>query len=531
MPGERRSTFWVVALMIVGALALAPRYNLSREIEIGQPQWVSRSARFWRHFQHGDWNRTFVAPHPALPVLWMAGAAQAGSGTSRLVERSVPASRCVAAASVLVLLAACIVLRRALRAGGHPSPTGAALLAGLLLSFDPVLILTTGLVGLDGFFSLLVLLTTLLLILHERTRSRASWIGSLVAGGLATATKGAGLALLFAPFCSRLAPAGPRGRRSWKQNLGLALGLVGAAALAIFILLPEAWVHPVSIYSKLLTGANAGSESLRTVLVRPRSNFLFGEIRSVHGPSLYLVNFVFRVTPLVLLGLLLGPLVKSFRSDPLQRQLAGVAIVFLALISLAQQKEWRYMIPLLAFADVLAALAWIEILRALARRLPRLPRLEPAVAVAPLVLLQALWVWSAHPFYELRLDPLVGGPQAAVSRIQLGWTGGYFEALAELKRQAAHLGRPLRWTGGSHKWATYQPVKTGRGPLIWLGEKSKHGAEDCRVQLSLSDIARDSEPDDWDRRGVLVKRIVHGGLEIARIRCATAADSAPKPAT
>jgi len=513
----RSKLIWAIGLAVIAGLALLPRLEISRDIDPGQPQWIGRAAAFHAAVSRGAWSKTFLAPHPALPVLWIAGFAEAAANDPSFAARGLAASRAVGIASSLLLVLAAWAVVRIRRVTNDPAPLATALAAGLLLAFDPVLILTSGLIGLDGFYSTMFLLAALLLVLHGLTVSRGSLLGALTAAGLATATKGAGLALVLAPPLLRLGGERVGRRPGWARIAALMAGVALAGAVAVAILLPEVWVKPVYMVSRLLTGGAHENESLLVVMTRPSPNFLLGKVGEFRGPLFYLVNFAFRTTPLVLIGLLAGLLTAGFRRSRLVRQLTAISLLYLVLITLARQKEWRYLIPILAMADVIGAIGLVELSAAVASRARTAwPRALPLL----LVVVQGAWVWSGRPYYELRLNPLAGGPKVAAHAIQLGWTGGYRETLDFLRRESKRLHRPITWSGGAFKWKYYGPRRAAGSRFRWLGRDPGNVNADCHVFYSLEDVfGRDATDQAWANRGVVAARVVRMGLEVVRIRC------------
>jgi len=505
-------------LAVVAGLALAPRFLVSRDIEPGQPQWIERARKFQAAVARGDWAATFMAPHPGLTVLWIAGYAELFAQSPTRVARGEAASRGVGVATTVVLVAALLVLERLLRRSGHPAPRAAALTTGLILALDPILILTSGLIGLDGLLAMLMLLSALLLVLHGFTRSRSSLAGALVSGGLAAATKVAGLILILAPPLTRIGPAGESGRPSWRRVLALAVAWAAAAVLVVALLLPLAWVRPNRAADLLLLGGSHHRESLATVVAKPRAVYMLGDSSVQNGPQYYLVNLAFRSTPLAVAGLLLGLAFSRYRSDRVVRQLAAILLLVLIVITIARQKEWRYMVPLVPLLDVLGALGLVEAARRLASaaRRPLLVGLLPAA----LALGQGVWTASAHPFYELRLNPLFGGAHVGSHAIKLGWTGGYRQTIAFLKGESKRLHRPVTWSGGAVKWTYFQPNRKASGPVRWIGRSPANDDADCHVYDSLTDVAGLSRADKrWLHRGVVSYRLAPLGIEVVRIRC------------
>ena len=522
-PTSRRA--WWLGLALLAVLALLPRLRLPFDIEPGQPQWTARAGRFWGALTAGELQETYLAPHPGLTVMWAAGGAMALLGARYSPEQLVVSSQAVGALSV-ALLVGCVGWIAALRRRqGLRGPRTAALAVGLALALDPVLVLTTGLAGLDGVFALFLLLGLLALADHADRGSRGTLAAAAVTCGLAVATKGPGLALLAAPALFRWRPLRAAGEPPprWGAVAAAIGGLLAGTVLVVWALLPAAWIDPLHVAERLLWGGGAKSESLARVLIQGRENYLFGTNADFTGPALYVVNLLVRATPLALLGALGGLFSARFRRDLLVRRIAAFGGLLLLVLTLAQQKEWRYVIPLLAFLDVLGALGLASLCTDAAERLAR-----PALRAAPAVLLlaQGAWVVAAHPWYELRTNPLLGSPVRAAHWVQLGWTGGWLATREYLVARAEALGRPVVVSGGSPKWQLYErPGDRGALPVVWAGERGPAVRNaDCHAVHLYDRMFGTTKADQrWRERGREALRVEPYGVLIVELRCREAA--------
>ena len=515
---------WLLGLALLAALALLPRLRLPLDIEPGQPQWTARADRFWGALVAGELRDTYLAPHPGLTVMWAAGGAMALLGVRFAPEQLVLSSQAVGVLSA-VLLVGCVVWVAALRRRqGVAGARTAALAVGLALAFDPVLVLTTGLAGLDGVFALFLLLGLLAICDHADRGTRGTLAAAAVTCGLAVATKGPGLALLAAPALFRWRPLRGAGEPPrWAGVAAATAGLLLGTVVVVWALLPAAWVDPLHVAERLLWGGGAKSESLARVLVKGRENYLFGTNADFTGPALYVVNLLVRATPLALLGALAGLLSPRFRRDLLVRRITAFGGLLLLVLTLAQQKEWRYVIPLLAFLDVLGALGIASLCADAAERLAR-PRLRTLPAV--LLLAQGVWVVASHPWYELRTNPLLGSPARAAHWVQLGWTGGWLATREYLVERATALGRPIVVSGGSPKWELYErAARSGTQPVIWAGERGPAVRDaDCHAVHLYDRMFGTTKADQrWRDRGREVLRVEPYGVPIVVLRCREAA--------
>jgi hypothetical protein len=135
------------------------------------------------------------------------------------------------------------------------------------------------------------------------------------------------------------------------------------------------------------------------------------------GPLYYLVALPLRLSPFVLVGLVLWPFVRG--SVP-RRGVALVLLIGLALavvLAVLPKKADRYILPVVPFLAIVAAVA----LAALAERWRRPGRL--AVLGGALAGSAAL-LWTVWPYPLAFYNPLVGGGPLAARLISVGWGEG-----------------------------------------------------------------------------------------------------------
>jgi len=511
------ATGLVVLVLVI--CVFGPRLHLPGKIPSGQPQWSLRAQWFWDALSAGELNKTYLAPHPGLTTMWYAGAAQRLSGEQGQFGQMVAASRANAIVGGLLILIAVWLVRRVLDLDEVEETGAVALAFGLVLALDPLMILMTGLVGLDGVVSLFMLVGFLLMALHMRTGSLSSLVAAGLGTGLAVATKVPGLLLLPMPLL--WLGAGPRRQEHWPWVLLLLAVLIVGAALVTWVLLPAAWTNPLDIAKDLLLGQKAKDESLREVVASGHLQFFMGRSVRRPGPLFYPVQLLFRITPVVLVGACLGLLVPGFRKNRLAREATlGLLLIFIGL-TVTGKKTWRYISPAIPLFDLLGTLGLWFVLRYLAARWRR----PATVALIWVVIaIQGVWVLNAAPYYLLRLNPIMGGPRIAQRVIPMGWGEGLEQVLEYLESEAKRLNRVVRWSGGygahprKRKALEYESEW-----LEWKGRSTKPSRVDCHVyyiaeeQRGLSKL----KPADksWKSRGIEVLRVVEQGVELARVRC------------
>jgi 4-amino-4-deoxy-L-arabinose transferase-like glycosyltransferase len=226
-------------------------------------------------------------------------------------------------------------------------------------------------------------------------------------------------------------------------------------AAAVFVLFwPAMWVEPLGTLQRMF------SQALEYTVEGNRNAIFFNGQVYAGGASVwyyYLVAYLWRASPLVLVGLGLALLALLFRRrlelPALQVRLIAVLFLFAAaytiFMSLGGQKYDRYLLPVFAPLDLAAGWGWFTWLGALMRRFDRRStRLAAGVLAAGIVLIQALGLAQSYPYYYTYFNPLLGGLKNAGHVMMLGWGEGLDEAAEYLNSlpEAGKL-RVAAWYG------------------------------------------------------------------------------------
>jgi hypothetical protein len=281
-------------------------------------------------------------------------------------------------------------------------------------------------------------------------------IASAVFGGLAALTKAPGQFMAIFVIGLSFIYIGLQ----WRQAVGgrwqiapsrfvirwLSVVIIwGLISLAVFVLLwPAMWVDPLGTLQRMLSETFGKVEEGHLV-------YFFGQPTLDPGPWFYPYVIPFRLTPVVLVGVLLSlgvfipkrslP-VASERSLPLERftpLLLWLFVISLLLFGiLSPKKQDRYLLPLFPFLDLLATVGWFGLLSLtnsfIKRRSPPNYLLPAAYSLllAILLLLHILPVFTYYPYYLTYFNPLMGGPVRAAQTTLMGWGEGMEQVAAYL---------------------------------------------------------------------------------------------------
>ena len=438
-----------ICLLLLVTLAFLVRLApLGRYVTPDEPMWVQRSVQFADALAAGDWASVPVTGHPGVTTMWLGAA---GVALQRLLAPAESAAHldwlhrlawltpengeafrhlafflpfgrvAVALATTLGLLLASLLTAR--RFGWR-----AALLMTGLLAFDPLLVGHSGLLHTDALLSTFVLLALLAAFNGLDGPRPALWWG--LAGlfsALATLSKTPGVmaaGFLVGLLAVRAIPVVVRRQPQpalWSLAT-CALAFLVAFVLALFALYPALWADPAGVVQTL--GAFAG----RHVEMTQRPIFFAGRLTYDPGPVFYPAVLLFRASPLLLVGLVIG--LARLRRIPADHRfvlltLLAFAVLFVTMMSLGAKKHDRYVLPVIPPLTLAVAVA-----------LSASPRLR--VSRSPYLLVPLLSLVLLLPFVTCPLayaNPLLGGPPVAARVLSLDWGEGMGAAARWLNRQ------------------------------------------------------------------------------------------------
>lgn len=442
---RHKHSFSAAALVFIYLLAFAARLvGISLFVTPDEDNWMRRAGNFAEALETHDLRRTFQSGHPGVTTMWVAHLGM-GAETSRLAGVTVqdwPVTRepgfmdllvrarlAMIAVNSLLLVGMVMLAWRLL--GAVP-----ALIGGVLLALDPFLVAHSQVVHVDALSMGLITVSMLAAGVYWWSGGR---VGYLVlcgaAAGLAVLTKAPSLVLgLLVPIVALTAPWVDPERWSWRRavNTLTIAGLLGVAMLVA--LWPSMWVAPVETVERAIAFTLATSAEHRP------GNFFMGRAVADPGPFFYPVAIMFRLSPLVLGGLVALAVLLPPRALKRPTILLLVLLFgFIAFLSLAGKKLDRYTLPAFPAMGLLAGLGlwtlWLWLAEYLKRFSAQTRRLAVAGGVALLVVLQALPLISVYPYALAYYSPLVGGGPNAARTLLVGWGEGLDQVAAYLNAQ------------------------------------------------------------------------------------------------
>jgi len=468
IPARKWGNLLALALVVV-ATWLPRGLALDRFVTTDEVLWLTRSGNFYYALTQRDYKNTYQREHPGVTVMWagtlgfLARYPQyRDSGVGQLdylpfhdyleqQSKALPLKLLATSRAFLVLgqtLVIALGFWYALRLIG----LGAAVVAFLLIAFDPFYLGLSRLLHLDAMLSSLMLLSLLSFLSFLEKRNLRDLVVSGAAAGMAVLTKSPGLVLL--PVVGILSMNELWVRHSkyrknfhmhylWDSAWPVVAWLV-VAALVMLILWPALWNDPIQSILNVLTTAESYAE-------RGHDTAVFFNGRTIPSGNLgksyfyfYPLTFLWRTTPVVLLGLAAAMIGFALRKPPFDRPsvqatvfgLTMLAALFTLALTLGTKKFDRYLLPVHLLADLLAGLGWVFVATWLGRRnLSGVYRLSPALLLILVIGFQMAFSLVTFPYYLSHYNPLMGGSRKAPQVMQIGWGEGLDQAARYLSEK------------------------------------------------------------------------------------------------
>ncbi|MCX7683362.1 MAG: glycosyltransferase family 39 protein [Anaerolineae bacterium] len=459
---------WHVALFVVCLCGFLFRLvALGRYVTPDEPAWVFRAIRFADALAAREWAAVPATGHPGVITMWLGAV---GVMVQRLLAPAESAAHLewirhlawlapengeafrhlaffLSWGRVAVALTTTVGLAVLYLLLGRLFGRRVALLLATILACDPFLIGHSGLLHTDALLTTFVVLALGAALNGWQEPHRLLWwaLAGLFAG-LALLTKLSAVVLFpftlllivlawgmrlakvqrTAPLCSvagrKVLPTIPRSQHAapWAQHAAPLLVCVAVflscTLVVVWVLYPVFW-SDVPAALKTLCAA-----SERHVETAQHPIFFAGRMTYEPGPAFYPLVFLFRVSPVVLGGLVVGLVgLRHMRAD--RRRVFMIllvfALVFGVVIGMGAKKYDRYLLPAFPPLALAAVLGWER----LGRRWPLL---------APLV--QCLIVLPCIPYPLAAFNPLLGGARGAAHVLEVGWGEEMGEAARWLNR-------------------------------------------------------------------------------------------------
>jgi hypothetical protein len=453
-------------VLLFSAVCVPRAIALDRLVTVDENRWATRSANFFAALDQRDFVHTFQREHPGVTTMWAGSAGIlwrfpdyrlvhrgqvdvdeyrriVEKNAHTLLELLVAGRFFMVLANTIVLVLGFAFARRLL--GYLP-----ALAGFLLIAFDPFHVAHSRLLHLDGLSSSLLLLALLAFLNFAHSRRLSDLLMSGVAAGLSWLTKSPGLFLI--PTLVLLSALDAWTKRSawslarfpalmWKYAWPLTCW--GLVAIAVVVALwPAMWVDPIGTLSGVLAPAlDYAREGHASPVFFDGRIYADGQIDS---PVFYPMSYLWRTTPIVLMGLFVAAAGFVQRREPLdhsktRRAVVGLvlfAVVFTALQNVGSKKFDRYLLPVFPPLDLTAGVGWVMMARwAGSNRFIRIRQYAASVLLGAIVVVQAIGTSWTFPYYLSYYNPLMGGSRRAPEVMMIGWGEGLDQAARYLNEK------------------------------------------------------------------------------------------------
>lgn len=460
----------IVILFVLFLALLLPRiFALDRFATPDEPLWISRSGNFYYAITHKDFASTYQKEHPGVTVMWIGTIAYLldfpeyrGSGVDQLkpnqtnyyLEKVAEVSplKLLTTSRVLIVLTHCLLLLFAFLYAWQIFGREVAIFAFLLIAFEPFYLALTRVFHLDALLGNFLLLSLLALIHYFQHRKFLDFIVAGVALGFAGLTKAT--AILFIPSLIAIIVINAgyeiannkhqKIKKILKEHILTLIGLGIIAAIVFVLFFPAMWVDPLEVISQIIIKATRMSKQGHNIPLFMNGNIVENGALGKEYYYFYPLLLLWRSTPSVLIGLLLAilgfifhfPNTKIKETNKNLLYLLIFVIIYTILLTLPSKKFDRYLIGIFAPINIFAAFGWLSLYSWISIKFPQKERRNLLASIMVLAIgLQMIVSLPTYPYYFSYYNPIMGGPQKAQEKVQIGWGEGIDQAARYLNQK------------------------------------------------------------------------------------------------
>jgi 4-amino-4-deoxy-L-arabinose transferase-like glycosyltransferase len=436
-------------LIILVTGFLLPRvFSIGKFVAVDEVNWLFRSANFYDAVVRRDWSGTYVSDHPGVITSWVGAlafkiAAPGYKVTRELDKKSyitfennlikkagvqplyvLATSRVIMILLLMSVWLLCFFYAQRLF-GVIPS-----LLGFLIIALDPFFIALTRMSHLDAPQAVFMFLSILAFLNFLYRGNR--WLDLVVSGitgGLAFLSKLPGIFIIptigilglweYLRARSVKKVGNPNiADKSLKKLIQYLLVWALVFVVTYSAIWPSMWVQPIKTLERVF---NTSANFTRTIIEEnPEEQEIdtnSSPTRSLTDYLRYPNSFLWRTTPVVLLGLLLL-LVAYFRridqvmDEPVNKSLQGLlifAIIYTIGVTLPTQSSEKYYAPVYLVLDFLAGLGWYSFVFHLTKGFREIRgKIIAFATLVAVITIQSIWVYQSYPYYFTHYNPFLG---------------------------------------------------------------------------------------------------------------------------
>lgn len=421
-----------LALLLLTVALVPLLYPVEAMQSDERKHWYHRSYRFLEALKVQNWAATVQTEHPGVTTMALGAIGHAVQNRIN-IARTNPFTEQLELLRTPVKITNALIVPLAFAAMLMLWDRRLALIAALLWAADPYLRWYSRLLHIDAMSAGFMGLSLLLLLIAFRTQARSTesdplpsvrwgWlIAAAVVGGLAALTRFpsffmvgmAGIITLvrWATYRQQITP------RRFALQIALPVVVFTLGMIITWTALyPAMWTNRSAIIDETLHGFDNAASAHRS------GNYFLGQATGDPGVLFYPVALIVRVSPLVLIGLLL--LIPALRSttngQPITRQTLTILLLYIVfymiVLTIASKKFDRYLLPIFPALFVLAGWGWSWLFAMLQARWTVAHRYAIAVFAAAVIGYGLIF----FPNEFAHANPLVGGGKTAQWALLMG---------------------------------------------------------------------------------------------------------------
>lgn len=483
----------IAALLVLGLALLTRLPQLDRYATPDEPYWLVNSANFYYALGQRDFAATFQLEHPGVTTMWAGtlgflwqfpeyrgtgvGAINIDNHEAVFEEFGQQAIDLLAAGRAFMVLGICGLLLISYFYARQLLGVPAALFGMALVALDPLHIGLSRWLHTDAIQGTPMLLSALALLVYLlRGRPALHLLVSGAAAGLGVLTKSPALFLLpytgllllldfWRQYRTEQQPAFLRliWRSVWPLLVWCLTLVVTFAALW-----PAMWVAPWDSLQRMVNMAVISASYGHFTSLFFAGELIPDGVIGLQYWYFYPLTFLWRTTPLVLLGLALAGAGLWLKGAPFDRPAARrtvaalllFAFFYTVMISISAKSFDRYLLPVYAPLDLVAGAGWAFLAASLQRGASAaVRRLVLPLLFTGLVVTQMVFVLPTFPYYVSYYNPLMGGSARAPQVMMIGFGEGLDEAARYInqKPDAENLTTAVWYDTGPYSYFSVGP--------------------------------------------------------------------------
>lgn len=376
--------------------------------------WHYRSEQFVVGLKTGEFVKTFQHYHPGVTLSWIIG------GTVEVLRQLFPAERVYSSANFLffhmftktaLVFVQLVLSVIAIYVLSKIIEFKKALLVVSLFSLEPFFLGNSRLLHMDILLSLFLFIG---LSFGYLAFQKNGWLNLFLSGGfLALAFLTKSIAIGAVLFVSGWWVVSTVLKKDWR-NLFLGGGIfLGTFVITTFIFFPALWVEPVQTITEIFSEAN------RVGIRKGHGQIVFGSYTRNAGVIFYPLVLLMKLSPLVLLGLILATIFggksfhparfrKSFTKFSLLSYLSVFYLGYVLVMMLPTKKLDRYMLPMFCYFSLVAVWGYSKLYAALADK-----KLVSLLFVSLATVFIVYPFLRIYPYYFTYISPIFGSTENA----------------------------------------------------------------------------------------------------------------------